>query len=638
MPEGVRAGRVISGAQSPETGMSWMLASPRRNVLLLSVVALGAVAALAISAIAVASRQQTAVVDRQVRTTAAVSAVVIGEQTSNLVALVQSYAGLPSLAGGLAHGRLGTPGVEADLAGLAHAVPGISATFVADQHGTSLLTYPAEPAVYGANFAYREWFKGLVASGRPFVANAIQTKEASHALAITVTDYIRAPGGKPIGVLGVNYSLASIGAFAAGVGRAQGITLDVTDRAGTSLTAGGRNGLVSLAAEPAVRAALAGHSGLLEHSLQLTDRRRGPELLSAYAPVSATGWAVTASVNKGVALAGLTRLRDVVLAITALLVLILLATIRIVARSDERQRDSEREIADRDRDLARILESTSEAFLSTDGEDRITAWSGQAERLFGWTAEEVLGRSLAETVIPAAAPGEHPMERAHEQAAAESAPFGSRIEAVGLHRDGHEISVELSSWPNSDGDGLSAFAHDITERVAVQAELEELHDSLRLLAEHDPLTGLWNRRRFEEELHREVSRCQRYGQRSAVLMIDLDGFKQVNDSHGHQAGDELLKLVASRIRAALRESDSVARIGGDEFAVILPNIAPEAVRHVADKVRGVIGASRLTRNGATVAVTASIGSDMLDEKDSDQMAAMAKADAAMYRVKAAAGR
>jgi diguanylate cyclase (GGDEF)-like protein/PAS domain S-box-containing protein len=615
-----------------------MLASPRRNVLVLSVVALGAVAMLAVSAIAVASRQQTDVVERQVRTTAAVSAVVIGEQTSNLLALVQSYAGLPSLAGGLAGGRLGAPAVEADLAGLAHAVPGISATFVTDRQGTSLRTYPAEPAIYGTNFAYREWFKGLVASGRPFVANAIQTKEASHALAITVTDYIRAPGGKPIGVLGVNYSLASIGAFAAGVGRAQGITLNVTDRAGTSLTAGGGAGLVSLAAEPAVRAALAGHSGLLEHSRQLTRGRRGPELLSAYAPVSTTGWAVTASVNKDVALAGLTRLRDVVLAITALLVLILLATIRIVARSDERRRDSEREIADRDRDLARILESTSEAFLSTDGEEVITAWSGQAERLFGWSAEEVLGRRLSETVIPAPERDGHPAGRAEEQAGAEAALSGTRIEAIGRHRDGREIAVELSSWPNADGVGVSAFAHDITERVAGQVELQELHANLRLLAEHDPLTGLWNRRRFEEELHREVSRCKRYGQRSAVLMIDLDGFKKVNDNHGHQAGDELLKLVGGRVRAALRESDSVARIGGDEFAVILPNIAPEAVSLVAEKLRGVIRASRLTLNGATIVIAASIGSDMLDENDSDQLAAMAKADAAMYRVKAAAGR
>jgi two-component system sensor histidine kinase/response regulator len=186
-----------------ESSMRRWLVSPKRSVVVLTVVALGTVALLAASSIVVASREQTSVVDKQVRTTAAVSAVVIGQQTSNLVALVESYASRPSLINGVAAGKRGAVAVEANLTGLAQAVPGISASLVNDPHGVSLSTYPPEPAVYGTDFAYRDWFKGLVASGRPFVANAIQTKEASHALAITVTDYVRAPDGHPIGVLGV---------------------------------------------------------------------------------------------------------------------------------------------------------------------------------------------------------------------------------------------------------------------------------------------------------------------------------------------------------------------------------------------------------------------------------------------------
>ena len=119
-------------------------------------------------------------------------------------------------------------------------------------------------------------------------------------------------------------------------------------------------------------------------------------------------------------------------------------------------------------------------------------------------------------------------------------------------------------------------------------------------------------------------------------MIDLDEFKSVNDTHGHQAGDELLKLVASRIRAALRESDSVARIGGDEFAAILPSIGPEAINQVTDKLRKVILASRITVNGTAVGVGASIGSQTLDENTPDQRVAMANADAPMYQIKATA--
>src|ERR1700689_5439486 len=137
-----------------------------------------------------------------------------------------------------------------NLSNLAHAVPGISASFVASLVGTSLDTYPLEPSIIGTNFAYREWYTGLVASGRPFVSDAIVTKEAGSPLAVTVTDYIRSSNGKPLGILGINYSLSYLHAYSAHIGKAQGITLRVTDRAGTSLTVGGAHGLASLDRDP----------------------------------------------------------------------------------------------------------------------------------------------------------------------------------------------------------------------------------------------------------------------------------------------------------------------------------------------------------------------------------------------------
>ena len=443
---------------------------------LLTVVAMAAVALLAAGSIVLASNQVTNVVDKQVRTTAAVSSVVIGEQTADLLALVHSYATRPSLSSGMTAGERKAATVEFDLANLARALPGISASFVTDQHGTSLSTYPPEPSVYGTNFAYREWFKGLVATDRPFVSNAIETKEASHALAITVTDYIRTPDGRPVGVLGVNYSLQSIQSFAASAGQAQGITLSVTDRAGTSLTAGSAHGLVSLAGDPRVRAALAGRSGLLDYTPILAGGRHGPEVLSAYAPVAGTGWTVIASVDKSVAFAGVARLRDTVLGITALLVLILLATIRIVARSDDRRRDSELQVQSRDRELARMLESTDEAFLSTDRTGAITAWNAQAEKLYGWAATEVLGRNVTDTVVPPADRQAHKADLAMHRAGGDPTVFAMRVERTALHRDGHEIPIEVSSWANENGEGSSAFVHDITERVTIKAELERARD------------------------------------------------------------------------------------------------------------------------------------------------------------------
>lgn len=167
---------------------------------------------------------------------------------------------------------------------------------------------------------------------------------------------------------------------------------------------------------------------------------------------------------------------------------------------------------------------------------------------------------------------------------------------------------------------------DISARRDLQARL-------RRLADHDSLTELCNRRRFEEELHRQLARCRRYGEQAALLMIDLDGFKAINDTHGHSAGDDMLKAVARALSSSIRESDSIARIGGDEFAVIMANVAPENVSLVAHKLRMVVLATEITVAGERVRVDASIGAEPIDAHTSDEQAVMAKADAAMYRVK-----
>ena len=443
-------------------------AAPRSAILCL--VALVPVAVLAVSSIVLASHQVTNVVDSQVETTAGVSAEVIGQQTDDLVALVHSYATRPSLVMSLS-GTGGDATVAQNLKSLAGATPGISASFVADIHGTSLDTYPYFASAIGKNFAYREWFKGLVASGRPYVSSAIQTEENSHTLAVTITDYIRDPDGRPIGILGINYSLKSIRSFAAAVGGAQGISLLVTDRVGTSLTAP-RRGLVSATRDPRVRAALAGHTGLLDYAPVSPDGRTGPVELSAYAPVPGIGWTVVASKDKDTAFAGLARLRTTVLAITAVLVLVLLAGVWVIARSDRRRRESERLVQKRDRELAMVLESTDEGFMSIDGAGAITRWNNQAERIYGWTAPEVLGRNAMDTVLPAEARRAHADDLAGYRAGAGSDLVGKRSEITALHRDGHTIPVEVGVWAHDDGDGFSAFIHDITERVAIQAELE----------------------------------------------------------------------------------------------------------------------------------------------------------------------
>jgi diguanylate cyclase (GGDEF)-like protein/PAS domain S-box-containing protein len=390
---------------------------PRRTAALLTAVALVVVAVLAASSVILASHQVTSVVNKQVETTAAVSSVVIGQQTTALLTLVHSYATRP--------------------------------------------------------FAYREWFTDLVATGRPYISSAIVTKQAAHTLAITVTDYIRGRDGKPIGVLGINYSLASLQTFADSISRAQGIVLQISDRKGTSLTAGGQRGLGSIAGDRRVQAALKGQTGLLEYRPPTAGGGRGAKELSAYAPVRGTGWAVIASIPAHTAFAGLVRLRTTVYAITAVLVLVLLAGAGVIARAGRRRRESESQVQRRDRELARVLDSTDEAFVSFDGAGAITGWNARAELLYGWSADEVMGRKLIETVVPPKHRLEYARELAEYRTSGQSMLVGARTEGTAQHRDGHLLSVEVGLWAHEEDDGFSAFVHDISARVINQTALEE---------------------------------------------------------------------------------------------------------------------------------------------------------------------
>lgn len=167
---------------------------------------------------------------------------------------------------------------------------------------------------------------------------------------------------------------------------------------------------------------------------------------------------------------------------------------------------------------------------------------------------------------------------------------------------------------------------DITERKRLEAELQHL-------ADHDPLTELWNRRRFNEELGRQVARCQRNAEHAALLLIDLNGFKQVNDTHGHQAGDDLLVAIAAALQRRLRATDSLFRLGGDEFAVILTNVSPAQADRVAAAIDETISLAGASINGTDLRVAGSIGIAVLDATVLSPQDVYVQADGAMYRTK-----
>jgi diguanylate cyclase (GGDEF)-like protein/PAS domain S-box-containing protein len=167
---------------------------------------------------------------------------------------------------------------------------------------------------------------------------------------------------------------------------------------------------------------------------------------------------------------------------------------------------------------------------------------------------------------------------------------------------------------------------DVTDRRRFESELQ-------YLADHDPLTGLFNRRRFEEELVREAARAARYGESGAVLVLDLDNFKYVNDTLGHQGGDQIIVSVSTLLRERLRTSDIVARLGGDEFAIILPHTDADAASSVADGLLQTIRDKGAVAGGRSVRMTISIGVALFGDEATTAAELLAAADLAMYEAK-----
>jgi diguanylate cyclase (GGDEF)-like protein/PAS domain S-box-containing protein len=193
-----------------------------------------------------------------------------------------------------------------------------------------------------------------------------------------------------------------------------------------------------------------------------------------------------------------------------------------------------------------------------------------------------------------------------------------------LRADGEEIWAQLSVALVHDaaGNPLHFVSH-----VDDQSEQRKLEQQLQVLADRDSLTGLLNRRRFEDDLLRQLARCERHGERAVLAMIDLDGFKAVNDTHGHAAGDDVLRAIGPALARRVRATETVARLGGDEFAVILLDVDETGAEAAAAGLREAID-----RAGAPHAVTASVGLAPQQPEDTIDTA-HARADRAMYAVK-----
>ena len=256
------------------------------------------------------------------------------------------------------------------------------------------------------------------------------------------------------------------------------------------------------------------------------------------------------------------------------------------------------------------------------------------ERILGYPAQELLGRPFVDFVHP------DDRERTLEEAAEIGNGAGSvRFQNRYLDKHGEVHWIEWTSVAILEQEEIYAVARDVTDRKALEEELERL-------SQRDPLTGLFNRRRFDEELQKQLAYTRRYGNGGALLLLDLDRFKEINDEYGHAAGDEALCAVAEALQANLRISDTigrdaagiVARLGGDEFAVLLPEVDAEEARAVADRLVAAVAAVEPTFEGRPSKLAVSVGIALYDEygcPPAEDLAAAA--DRAMYEAKARGG-
>ena len=278
--------------------------------------------------------------------------------------------------------------------------------------------------------------------------------------------------------------------------------------------------------------------------------------------------------------------------------------------------------------LRSVLETAQDAFVAFDAGGAVLDWNRRAETMFGRRRADVLGRELTALVIPERLRAAHPLRM--EGPVVTSAPDapGAPLETIAMRADGTEFPTELTSWTTSSGDGErhNVFIRDITER-------QQLQDELRTLAFSDALTGLPNRALFADLVEQALV-AHRPAHSIAVLFLDVDDFKTVNDSLGHPAGDRLLRIVAERVRAVVRATDVVARLAGDEFAVLLHDVErPQDAVAIARAINHALRVplvldGRRTFVSASIGVACAVTGSAVSAQD-----LLRDADAAMYHAK-----
>ncbi|NUP95952.1 MAG: GGDEF domain-containing protein [Planctomycetaceae bacterium] len=286
---------------------------------------------------------------------------------------------------------------------------------------------------------------------------------------------------------------------------------------------------------------------------------------------------------------------------------------------------SERDLRYMRRWAVTTLRSLGEAVISIDHGGRVQFVNREAQRLLGREREQLVGRPLDDVFIVRDVDAQRPQ-------IVELAELGhaETREAMLFALGGRRIPIEYSRSriESSEGQGYGEVLvfRDVSAR-------KEYEDAIKRLAYRDELTGLPNRTSLLDRFSLELAHARRSRETLGVVYLDLDGFKNVNDTHGHEAGDEVLKVVARRLGSTLRAGDTVARLGGDEFVLLLPGVqGADEARRVGEKVVAALEVPIPFRE-AKFAISASVGVALFPRDGTEPETLMRRADKAMYRAK-----
>ena len=285
----------------------------------------------------------------------------------------------------------------------------------------------------------------------------------------------------------------------------------------------------------------------------------------------------------------------------------------------------------------KVLDQTHDGVYFVNGERRITYWNEAAQHLTGYSAGEAIGKSCFDNHLGHVDPSGHPL-------CGNGCPFNGvlkdgnprELEMFLRHKEGHRVPIQVRVLPMRNDAGqivgaVQVFGNSTADEPADRRVLE-----LEKLAYHDSLTNLPNRRYFQLKVEQALQEHRSFSRLYGLLMFDIDHFKQVNDSHGHEVGDQLLKTVSKTLVQGLRPADIIGRWGGEEFVVLMPDMDAIALGDLAERCRVLIAQSSVASGSAQVSVTASIGATVLNQDDSTE-SAIRRADELMYQSKHSGG-